>query len=363
MRITKTTLCIFLSLALLLALLPGCSDNSSTNGEFTFSASAGLDDNGFWKGVKALDYVTLFPYQAMTIPREIHQVLDEDIQNEIETILADFPGGEHVMDRAVVNGDTVNIDYVGSVDGVEFDNGSTEGMGTIVIVGVTEYIEGFLEQLIGHMPGDTFDLKVRFPDNYHEETLKGKDAVFVTTVNYIIVEDGTAVLSDAFVADNLAAYYGWKTVSEMREGVRNVLRNQAVMRYIEAYFSTEVTISSVPTQMMKYQEDAMVDHYQRYAASNDMAFEQFLTEYVGVSNVEELIERYQRENLSSAKFYLVVQAIAEHTGIKVTEDDLNSYIGENTLYAYEEQYGIPYTKHQVLCQMILDLVVQSATFE
>jgi len=375
MRITKAPLYVFPTLAILLILLvplliplSGCSTNSDgqdggtgISDDFTFDPSAGLDDNGFWIGVRALDYVTVPNYRAISIPSSVHQISDDDVQQEIGVILADFPGGGQIMDRAVVDGDTVNIDYVGSVNGVEFENGSTDGMGTVVIIGVTNYIDGFLEQLIGHMPGDTFNLHVTFPANYHEASLKGKDAVFVTTVNYI-VEDASVGLTDAFVAENLTAYYGWSTVSEMEDGVRSVLRTQSIMRYIEQYFSNEVAVSSVPESLTQYQVNAMLDHFHRNASYNGMELIAFLDEYEGVSSVDALIDLYRYNNLESATFYLVVQAIAEDAGIAVSEEDLANYIGETSVYAYEEQYGRPYTKHQVLCQMILDYVVENAVF-
>jgi len=131
--------------------------------DFLFSDD--IDENGFWEGIRALNYVELFNYQAMPIPNHIHEISDEQIQNQINDILAGFTSSEYIMDRAVVDGDTVNIDFVGSVDGVEFAGGSTEGMGAYVIAGSTDYIDDFLTQIIGYMPGDTVNVVVTFPDN------------------------------------------------------------------------------------------------------------------------------------------------------------------------------------------------------
>lgn len=85
----------------------------------------------------------------------------------------------------VENGDTVNIDYVGSVDGVEFEGGNTQGYGADLVIGSHSYIDDFEEQLIGAHPGDTVDVVVTFPENYGVEELNGKEALFVTTVNGI----------------------------------------------------------------------------------------------------------------------------------------------------------------------------------
>lgn len=86
----------------------------------------------------------------------------------------------------VENGDTVNIDYVGSVDGVEFDGGNTQGMGTDLVIGSGSYIDDFEEQLIGAHPGDVVEVNVTFPDPYENNTdLSGKEALFTVTVNGI----------------------------------------------------------------------------------------------------------------------------------------------------------------------------------
>lgn len=85
----------------------------------------------------------------------------------------------------VADGDTVNIDYVGTVDGVEFDGGNTQGIGTTLVIGSGSYIDDFEAQLIGAHPGDTVEVNVTFPDSYGVEELNGKDAVFTVTVNGI----------------------------------------------------------------------------------------------------------------------------------------------------------------------------------
>ena len=85
----------------------------------------------------------------------------------------------------VENGDTVNIDYVGSIDGVEFSGGNTQGMGTDLVIGSGSYIDDFEEQLIGSHPGDNVTVTVTFPEDYGKEDLNGKEAVFEVTVNGI----------------------------------------------------------------------------------------------------------------------------------------------------------------------------------
>ncbi|HCE77783.1 MAG TPA: trigger factor [Lachnospiraceae bacterium] len=80
-------------------------------------------------------------------------------------------------------GDTINLDYVGSVDGIEFEGGSTQGQGTDLTLGSGTYIDGFEEAVEGHKVGESFDIHVTFPENYGNSDLAGKDAVFNITIN------------------------------------------------------------------------------------------------------------------------------------------------------------------------------------
>lgn len=375
MKHCKTYLCLSLVLVMLFVALSGCgqsdkelsdgldtgADDTSLSGDGTFSYSDGIDENGLWKGVKALDYVEGLNYLSLQIPSDVHQISDDSIQTEIDNILTYYPNSKQILDREVADGDTVNIDYVGSVDGVEFDGGSTGGGGAEVTIGVTNYIEGFLGQLIGHMPGDTFDLEVTFPETYEEESLRGKDAVFVTTINYI-VEQGE--LTDGYVAENLFNDYGWSTVKEMKDELRTDLQKNAIKNYIGEYLVTETTVHSVPEQMTKYQEQAMLMFYQEYATSYSMELEEFLTTYVGVAGVEELIENNRDNNKEAATYYLILQAVAEDAGLSVNEADLTNYfteyMGTSDYASFEEQYGLPYIKQIVLSQKVVDYIIGSA---
>lgn len=85
----------------------------------------------------------------------------------------------------VKDGDTVNIDYVGSIDGVEFAGGNTQGMGTQLVIGSHSYIDDFEEQLIGHKVGEEVDVLVTFPEDYGKEDLNGKEALFKVVINGI----------------------------------------------------------------------------------------------------------------------------------------------------------------------------------
>ena len=109
----------------------------------TTNYSIGLDDNGMIHGVKATDYVTLCDYNNITAEYSDLAVSDEDLQSYIDGILNDYKAYTMDLDREVKKGDSINIDYVGSIDGVEFDGGSTQGNGTDIVVGQAGYIDDF----------------------------------------------------------------------------------------------------------------------------------------------------------------------------------------------------------------------------
>ena len=324
-----------------------------------YSYSDGITADGYFAGVTALDYVTLPDYQNMAIPADISTVSDTDVDNELNSMMSDYATSQQVTDRAVEDGDTVNIDYVGSIDGVEFDGGNTRGNGTTVTIGVTSYIDDFLEQLIGHMPGETFDVNVTFPENYGQADLNGKDAVFVTTINYI--QDRIAPeLTDDFVVSNWKESNGWNNVQEAKEAVRNDLRTAAVTNYLWEEIQNQAEIREVPEALRRYHEKYMIEYYAALADQYDVEMEDFLNQQLGVEGVEELVKQNQSLIDSNAKYSLIAQAICEDMNIQPTTDQLKAYLLKTmNLEDYsslEEFYGMPYlmmlTRENILLEKL-----------
>lgn len=336
-------------------------ESSSTETE-SLNYSEGLDESGKWEGVTAKDYVEKLDVKGMKVPAGDVAVTDDNVQQQVETELSALSTTAQVKDRAVVNGDSVNIDYVGSVDGVAFSGGDTAGAGADVTAGATNYIDDFLEQLIGHTPGESFDINVTFPDVYENNPdLAGKDAVFATTINYI-TETTTPELTDALVAENFAESKGWNTVAEMKAGIRTELERTKLEAYFENYLRTEVTVKSVPEIIVTQQEKMILDYYKQYADYSGMEVEEFLSSYVGVATEEELIASNKEQNTQTATFYLLVQAIAEDAGINISEEDVQAYfteLGNADISAYKEMYGMPYLKQGVMCQLVLDYLCEN----
>ena len=336
---------------------PVSSQVQDTNNTGSYNYSDGLTAEGFFEGITALDYVTLPDYRNMAIPEDISNVTDADIESELSSMLSDYASSQQVTDRAVKDGDTVNIDYVGSIDGVEFDGGNTRGNGTTVTIGVTNYIDDFLEQLIGHMPGETFDVNVTFPENYGQPDLNGKDAVFVTTINYI--QDQTVPeLTDDFVFSNWKESNGWSNVQEVREAVKTNLRNNAVAGYLWQEIQDQAEIKELPEALLRYHEEYMVQYYMALAEQYGISMEDFLSEQLGADSEEDLIKQNTSLIESNAKYSLISQALSEDMNLKATDEDLSSYflktMNLKDYSSLEEYYGLPYLRMTVRENIVLE---------
>ena len=177
-----------------------------------FNYSDGLDEKGYWEGIRALDYVTLpEDFASVAIKRSDVEPTSEEVEEQISDLLSQYSSTEHITDRAAADGDTVNINYVGSVNNVEFTGGSAENYD--LTLGSGTFIDGFEDQIIGHKPGETFDVNVTFPDGYSDSTdasgnavkLSGQKVVFTVTLNYIS-ESVLPELTDSWVADTFGTF-------------------------------------------------------------------------------------------------------------------------------------------------------------
>ena len=333
-------------MALLLCLgLTACAGKQG-NGDAAVNYSLGLTTDGRFEGIAAKDYVTLGQYTSLTYPEEVTSVKEEDIQTRIDSIMSSHTYTNEVTDRAVQDGDTLNIDYVGKVDGVAFEGGSTDGNGTQVTIGVTSYIDDFLEQLIGHRPGETFDIEVTFPDPYENNPdLAGKDAVFTVTVNHI-VETYTYELTDDFVADNLQADYGYTSIADMREKIAADLHDTQVYNYMIETVLENCPVSEVPQKLVDNEITITVKQLKYQALQYNMDASTLFTYYYGVADEDAFRTTYEEDILEQISQYLVMMAIAEDAGLIATEQDVKDYFLEEMdtedYSEYVKNYGYGY---------------------
>lgn len=366
MHTQHKAIALFAAITLTTFALAGCGPKEE---EFTYST--GLTANGRWEGITALEHVVLCEYEGIAVPAETHDITVDAVQAQLEQLVSQYTTTEEVTDRPVQDGDTVNIDYVGSVDGVEFEGGNTGGTGVDVIIGYTSYIDDFLEQLVGHTPGETFDVEVTFPEDYGTEEsgnahLNGKDAVFVTTINHI-VDYKEPVVDDLFVQENFSESRGWSTVQDMQNGIRDDLRDSAVSAYIQDYIIDNSTVSELPESMLSYQEKSMLRYYEEYADYYNMELTEFLPVYAGVANTEELLTNGKEANTRTGTFYLIIQAIAEELEMEVKDADLREYFlkysGTEDYTQFKTHYGKPYLMMMVQAQNVLDHLQETAVLQ
>lgn len=327
-----------------------------------FSLSDGYDENGYLKGVTALDYVTLPDTENFTLSDDATTVSDSDIDNYISNnILSNYKTTNEITNRAAENGDTVNIDFAGSIDGVAFDGGT--GSDYDLTLGSGTFIDGFEDQIVGHMPGETFDVNVTFPDDYQATNLAGKDAVFATTLNYIN-EDVTPDLTDDWVSSNLAESMGMNNVAELKAFVSNSLlfSQESNELYGQLYNAADVS-TDLPENVQQYFTDIILYQPYMYAKMYGISMEDSLSKN-GYSSVDEYLENSKSSKQSMIKELLLLQAVAEKNNIVCDTDVLNAefarYFGSSDMSSIVSAYGENYVKsltlHEVVMQNLIDNV-------
>ena len=326
-----------------------------------FSFSDAYDENGYLKGITALDYVTLPDTESFTLSDDATTVSDSDIDNYISNnILSNYKTTNEITNRAAENGDTVNIDFAGSIDGVAFDGGT--GSDYDLTLGSGTFIDGFEDQIVGHMPGETFDVNVTFPDDYQATNLAGKDAVFATTLNYIN-EDVTPDLTDDWVSSNLAESMGMNNVAELKTFVSNSLlfNQEANELYGQLYDAADVS-TDLPENVQQYFTDIILYQPYMYAKMYGISMEDSLSKN-GYSSVDEYLENSKSSKQNMIKQILIMQALAEKNNIVCDTDILNAefsrYFGSTDMTSYVNTYGENYVKTNILHDIVMQNLIDN----
>lgn len=364
----KKIICLLLAIAIGIGVLAGCgaaasgsasgSGSSSDAETATFDYSKGLSEDGHFEGVEASDYLTLPAYKGIVIPAEESVAKDEDVQAEIDYIAQNYTTTEEVTDRAVEDGDSLNIDYVGTVDGVEFDGGSTGGTGTNVTIGVTNYIDDFLEQLIGHKPGENFDIEVTFPDDYTNEELAGKDAIFNITINYIAV-DVVPTVDDEFVATNFKEKYGFETVQDLRDDITASLVANQEQTYIWTFLDENTEFKELPESVIQFEKDLLLQDYTSSVAQYGLDLETYLS-ILGYESTDALLEENADYIETMAKQVLIALAVARAESFTTEDKDISAFLGADDFSDFNDYYGRPFVAMNCLQSQVNDFVMENA---
>lgn len=337
-----------------------------------FNYSDGFDENGYLKGVTAADYVTLpDDYAAITIDAALGEVDEQDVTDYINSnILANFATVNQITDRAAADGDTVNIDYVGTIDGVAFEGGDTQGQGTDLELGSGAYIDGFEEQIVGHTPGETFDVNVTFPEDYGNADVAGKDAVFSTTLNYIS-ETVLPELTDEWVQENLTDAMGFADVSELNAFVSNQisLSNQSGDVYSALYAKASFA-GELPESAVNYYRDVLLFGVRNYAQSYGTTMTSIVNSGLlgaAYDTVEDFITDAESAINAQVQQALLLQAVAEKQGLTCDTDTLNTefvkQFGMSDPSYLTDVYGENYVKSQLLNALVMQNLVDNVQYE
>ena len=269
--------------------------------------------------------VELGKYKGLNATKYVHKVTDEEIDSRIQQDVDKATTMADVTDRAVESGDTVALDYAGTVDGVAFEGGTAKGQ--TLEIGSGRFIPGFEEQMIGMNVGEEKDLQVKFPDEYHAEELKGKEAVFHVKVNGIQTKV-VPELDDDFAADvsefDTFDAYKEHIVSELNERARKnadvQLENDLVQQAVDA------ADCDIPDAMITDEIEIMLREMKLRMMYQGLRFEDYL-QYTGQTE-DQVKEMYQPEAKNRVKMQLVLDALVKAEKIEPTEEEIEKAIAD-----------------------------------
>ena len=326
--------------------------------------SAGITAEGKIEGVDAASLVELVDYENISVPADEVAATAEEVDAEINSTLEGYTELSADESISVADGDQVSIDYVGTIDGVEFDGGSAEDYS--LTIGSGAFIDDFEQQLIGHNVGEEVMVEATFPDDYSNADLAGKDASFDVTIKGVMV---TPELTDEFVAEKLSETEGVSTAEEYRAKVENDFYEEHLEDYLTNYIMDNSTIKSYPKKyintlksILKYDDTAMLEYYNQIFASYGTTYENVWDtrgEDIDdeLSYEKELTERAKE----SAKNAIVYQTIFEKAGLSIDMDaaiaEMTEENGEDYVTNIKNTYGDNYMAQAEIKNVVIEYLM------
>ncbi|NLV59019.1 MAG: trigger factor [Clostridiales bacterium] len=269
--------------------------------------------------------VKLGDYKGVSVTRVVRQVTDEEVDARIAQEQKRVARSVEITDRAVQNGDQVNLDYSGTVDGVKFNGGTAQGQS--LVIGSGNFIPGFEEQMVGMAIGEERDLTVRFPEKYHSEELQGKEAVFHVKVNSITCEE-LPTLDDEFASE----VSDFDTFAEYRDDLRKRMQEAADEQSTQAAKESmlegivkEAEID-IPDPMIEDKLDEMMDQMSWRMQQQGFTLKKY-QELTGQTE-QQMREMYREEATNALKTELVVEEIIKVEGIQTDEAQVEKMLEE-----------------------------------
>ena len=355
------------------ALMTGCGNADTDTAETTQESmaesetgtEAGTEDYGpeaYLSGINVADYVTLGEYKGIEVSVDAPVVTDEYLYSYIDYVLQSNMVTTEITDRPVEEGDIVNIDYEGKIDGVAFDGGTAQGYD--LTIGSGTFIDGFEDGLIGAETGETVDVNVTFPENYQGEEVAGKDAVFTVTVNSISVET-LPELTDEFVQ---GLDVGVNTVEEYRQYAYDLLMEEeqathdsnAEIAVLEAVMAGS-QIQDPPEDMTNRYYNRIIDNMTYYASLYGYDLETFLS-MQGTSE-----DAIRESAVQAGQEIIVMQAIADAEGLSVTNEELDAEIetnagslGYDDVEEYRASLDVEGYREYMMSEKVLNFLLENA---
>lgn len=372
---------IMISMLLVMALsVTGCSQKTATKDKDTKTEETAKTDDAketesdntedtsedtpttaeLMAGIDVEKCVTLGDYKGVTVEKTIQSVTDEDVQNEIDNALANYPVE---VDQAAKEGDTVNIDYVGKIDGEEFDGGSDQGAD--LKLGSGKFIDGFEDGLIGARKGETRTLNLTFPEDYTQD-LAGKAVEFTVTVN--AVKEPLSEPTDQWVADNIE---GYDNIADYKAGIRSEQEEsneQTAENQVRYAAWTQVidncTINEYPETLVEVGKKLYKQQVETYAKYAGMELDAYI-ESSGLTQ-EEYQSNMEEYGKNVAAQALVCQAICNKEGLAIGDDDYQKALQDMlTEYGCTEEeliqtYGQDNVEQSIMLNRVSNLIMENA---
>ncbi len=327
------------------------------------------------KGISMIAIVAVKPevvigaYKGINYKKNVYNVKDEDVEEELKRLQERNSRLVDVTDRAVENGDTVVIDYSGSVDGVKFDGGTAEKQN--LVIGSGAFIPGFEDQIIGMNIGEDRDITVKFPEEYHAENLKGKDAVFAIKLHEIKKKE-LPEINDEFIKESVGAESVDAYKKETKERLEKQNSDRAERELEDEMIKkiTETTDVEIPDAMIENQIDRMVQEMEYRLSYQGLKLADYL-KYMDKS-MEDFRKDYTEQATEYVKSQLVIETIIEREEIVATDEEVEKRVEEmataqgKAVPDIKKNMGarqLDYIKNDIIIKKFFELLKNSNTIE
>jgi len=275
-------------------------------------------------GVRVIPQIEIKDYEGVKIKDVSYDITDEDVTREL-TAAQERNSRLVDVSRAAEDGDTLNIDYAGLIGDDAFDGGTADGQ--LLKLGSGSFIPGFEEQLIGAAAGSGVDVKVSFPDDYHAEELKGKEAVFHVTVNAVKYDEKPEI-NDEF-AQEISEF---ENLADLKADIRKKLEESAASKaeaekknaVLEAVYATNDI--DAPTVMIEDAMDEMMNEFAQQLKQQGLDIQQYFS-YIG-NDPTDFRETLREEASRRVKMRLIVKGVAAAEGFTASDEDVEKELTE-----------------------------------